>query len=552
MLGDKVLKGQTEIDILAVGLIKPRLFLVFPVRASLGQLERHLASCMPSSEHLRIDQKRYADADEATIWRETSLPVTTELDPTVATLLGYAQTRRTPVFWKLDAAAREDINRRLGGDQNEGATAGPVIAAPSGFGLAIALSNAAMRRLKREEGNKFVPIRVASIDFYLSQTRLGQLVIELECGLSPVSAELLLEISHVLSHGQITGGGINIHRLSSRREVLGNEKGGDGLGCFSLLELTQTLACPDGNQTCSTQTPRAFTYVIATTEKALAEEQCKLLAARLARRHNRDYSPRNALEGVSIAAPFETVTHACTSDGGALLINNAASIPFLKDYANGPGEAIYLKLALLAHRNMLDLVSLSQGTAVTIEHSERDDDTILKHKLNQIRIVQERLLNYRLAHRFSLAGLGVNHNLVHAAWRKATSADEMLSDISADVIQASAYLNTACEDIRERQEAQRQTELSRQTSWLQAALVFMAVLEGLHALIGLASEILGWPSLESRAATQLAAALGKKIGPEVPLIPEELYAKIAAFIVALLLAIVAWRFARRGKHVKVE
>jgi hypothetical protein len=176
-------------------------------------------------------------------------------------------------------------------------------------------------------------------------------------------------------------------------------------------------------------------------EADLGEAQRREYAARLARRLNSDYSPQAAFEGIEFACPFENVTHACSLEGGAALVTDCNSVDFLRDFVANVGETAYLKLALLAHKEFYDLAALTQGGSIYIEHDQRTDDDILTQKMDRMIVLRERILNFRLAHRFSIASYSANHNLVHSAWHRAMRSEEMLRDIAGDVREAEAYLS---------------------------------------------------------------------------------------------------------------
>ena len=449
----------------------------------------------------------------------------------------------------MNPQVRERLNRRIGGDvlaRLESETF--PLNAPSGFGLAVELTKRAAARLGLEVGRNFVPVRIVDAEFYLSQTRLGQLVVELELPAALQSAGFAIELLHNLAHGQPSGTKwARLCRLSSHGAVLTGSNGKLAAGSFSLHELAVSLACPEGDGTCMIDAPRAFTYVLASCggERIDAEER-RELTARFARRLNADYSPGSALEGAKFAAPFETVTTACTCEGGATLVSGTGDVEFLENFVKDSGHRVYLRLALLAHKEMHDLVSLSQGTAITIEHSESDDEQALRRKLAQIRQMQERALNYRLAHRFTLAGYNTNHNLVHAAWRDAIQTDRLLQDLAGDVDEAGKYLVEANKRLRSAREAETQAALMRKASWLQAGLAFLASLEGMKALVDLLKEMRGVANWLVGTMSMFASAFGYRLDASRAHEALSSVVEAAPFCIAALAATLVLYFSRKG------
>jgi hypothetical protein len=539
---------------------KARLFLVIPLQARLADTTSHLRIHMPEHNQLGIDTSVLSDAGMKSVWTERDLVLDPSLHSAIYGLLGHQEGNRKPTFWRLDARAREDLNRQFTSVENsqviaqERRKAG--IEAVSGYGLVVTLSETALLRLNYSEDKRHIPIRIAAVDFYLSQTRLGQLVVELDLGSSDIHADVLIEVAHQLAHigiGHSPDEWGMLSRLNSYCEVIAPEADqADAKGAFTLMQLAETLLCPSRHGGCFAPVSRAFTYVLAVTSQALSKPNSTILAARLARRHNDHYSPSSAIEGVEFATPFETITHACSSDGGSALVTNSGDIKFLETFANDVGESVYLKLALVAHKDMHDLAALSQGSSITIEHSERDDDVALKAKLHKIGTMQERVLNYRLAHRFSVASYGVNHNLVHAAWRRATNAEKLITEISDDNTQATAYLQTVRSDIEHKRTAEAQHRLANQTSWLQALLTFFAALEGSHVLMKLLAEVNHVPTTESKIAEQFAKALKLELPKEVPISFLEGVLIGAPFAIAIIAAGVMWWFSRKGSKMSAH
>ena len=521
-----------------------RLFVILPFRARLCELEAAMQAKPRESADLGWTTDKLLSQP---LWREETLTLSPDLHQAIRSVLGHDIGRAHPVFWRMNAPFRDSLNT-VGPPRPDAEGKAIWLKMAPGYGLTLELTKVAQSRLGRTAKDRFVPLRIKDVSFYLSQTRLGQLVIEISVGELAPSAALLIEVAHALSHGAY-GSSASSQPFLKRPYRAGELPIVDGRaqpsGQFSLFDLGNRLICAGASESCMVTTPRAFTFIVATTSEKLHESSRKNLAARLARRLNADYSSHDGLEGVRFATPFETVTHACAADGGAILVSSADGIDFLENYANSVTESVYLKLALLAHKEYHDLIFLSQGVSTRIEHSDIDQRDELVAKLDQISRVQERFLNFRLAHRFSVVSFSSNHELVNKAWRDAMNTDRILSDIDADVRDASTFLLTTQSRIDEQRAETARVVLAKRASWLQATVAFLAVLEGAKALVELTMQLVGWPSAEAQAASQLARAFGLTL-PEADALPIQ-WAMMNAVPILLgaIAGFVTWKFTRR-------
>ena len=536
---------RTSPDLLQVNLSEDRnrLFVILPFRARLCELEAAMQAMPRGRADLGWTKDKLLSQP---LWVEEALTLSPDLHQAIQPVLGHDIGKADPVFWRMNAPFRDALNT-IGPQRPDAEGEAISLKMAPGYGLMLELTKVAQARLGRTGDERFVPLRIKDVSFYLSQTRLGQLVIELALGESAPSAGLLIEVAHALSHGAY-GTSASSQPFLKRPYRAGELPIVNGRvqpsGQFSLFDLGNRLICAGASGSCMVTTPRAFTFIIATTAEELPENSRKNLAARLARRLNADYSSHASLEGVRFATPFETVTHACATDGGAILVSSADGIDFLENYANSVAESVYLKLALLAHKEYHDLIFLSQGVATKIEHSDIDQRDELAAKLDQISRVQERFLNFRLAHRFSVVSFSSNHELVNKAWRDAMNTDRILSDIDADVRDASTFLLTSQNRIDEERAEAARAVLAKRTSWLQATVAFLAVLEGAKALVELTMQLIGWPSAEAQAASQLARAFGLTL-PQAAAPPIE-WAMMNAVPILLgaIAGFVTWKFTR--------
>lgn len=509
-----------------------------------------------------------AKSEPQNVWEKKPLTVSDDLHPSLAHALGSSSGNPNPEFWQMTPILVETLNRRakLAMDLSEG-TVATNVPTKSGVGLVLKLSDQAVARLGSEAPDLgLVSIKIEAIQFYVSQTRLGQIVFELSLNVAEPTTMLVVEVLHCLSHNHSTTENKwrdGLARLDSNNQVgLEIDKGKNVLHPphrVSLFNLAHELVCGNHQKTCKIDTPRAFTYVLAATEALLTEGERLEAAARLARRLNKDYSPRASLEGVEFANPFETITHACSQEGGAALVSNCASVDFLGTFTRSVGEKAYLTLALLAHKEFHDLVELTQGSAIYIESDQRDTDEVIDKKMALMVGLRERVLNFRLAHRFSLASYTTNHNLVHSAWRKAMKSEEMLTDIVGDVREAETYLSNRhaelaekyAEEERARAEAER-IRVAKQSSWLHGLLGFFAGLEGTRVFVEIVKLMAGVPTNESAAAGQLASTFGRELGKAEHHAVWLPYAEASPlFVGGAVCALVIW-FARKGEVAKGE
>lgn len=310
---------------------------------------------------------------------------------------------------------------------------------------------------------------------------------------------------------------------------------------LNLFDLGRELICqPSDCDNCAIATPRAFSYVLASTHETLPLEQKKELTARFARRLNADYSPSDTLEGVEFAMPFTNITHGCSLEGGASIVSEIDNAVFLKDFVYSVGQSVYLKLALLAHKECHDLVALSQGSAIKLEHDDSGQVDILQEKLTRLKIYQERILNFRLGHRFSMASFSANHNLVHHAWRRAMGTDVLLQDIAGDVHEAENYLALTEQNLANR-------DLAYKTSWLQGFVAFLAVMEGTRALFDIIGSLFNLPNEESLLAEQVVGSFGKELAIANALDWEMIAMQVAPIAIGAAAGYFAWRFARKNR-----
>jgi hypothetical protein len=543
-----------------------RLFLALPFTVRLTQFQDQLAKshshhfAPPTTESIEKNK------DASPLWEARPLVVNKDLHPAVASALGVSTLGNLPTYWRLHAKARDVLNKRGSeliapeGDALEN------VNTPSGYGLVLKLPKPAIERLGADApALGFVPIRIVAADFYLSQTRLGQIVFELSCGIENPSAALVVEILHKLAHGPFdekpvsaTQWSDGIGRIDARSRVISqiikhksdaskNKTVYTPVEQISIFQLAKELVCGIGDETCAVATPRAFSYVLASTAKDLTEAQRHECAARLARRLNLSYTPADAMEGLEFASPFEKITHACSQEGGAALVSDCDSVQFLSEFCANVGESVYQKLALLAHKEFCNLVDLTQGSSIYIEHDERDNDKIVSQKMEKMIELRERLLNFRLAHRFSVASYSANHNLVHAAWRRAMQTGSMLDDVAGDIREADVYLSARHADLTERKADAAHELLNKRTSWLQALLGFFAGLEGTRVGVEILAKSLKWATPENEAAEQLARTFGKELAggsfhPDyVPWVEG-----LGPILVGVAVAAITWHYARKG------
>ena len=257
---------------------------------------------------------------------------------------------------------------------------------------------------------------------------------------------------------------------------------------------------------------RAFSYIMARTEAVLPAEAAANLALRLAQRQTADYSPQRQGGLAKVVQGFETVTHGCAVEGGALLVSPKTSDEppdFLKSYLNSVGQSAYLVLALVAHKEFLDLLRLSQSAAITLEHDHRLDREKLSGKLHKLQLLQDRLLNFRLGHRFSMASLVAPHNMVHLAWREVFRLDQMLADVTGDVAMAESFLDR-CHSLRaEEERIVREEKFESLATMAAVVIAALEIAEGGKPISEAIAALLGLPTQYQLIGMETAHALGR-------------------------------------------
>jgi hypothetical protein len=522
---------------------------VLPFEGSLRAFRARLADHGDGRPGVQPHSSAAIRADQRPIWIEKPLALNPDLHPSLAPSLGATTEDADPVFWKLRADIRDGLNKRSGDHiALDADTAAHKAVMPAGAGLLLKLSKAAIGRLGDDAPERgLVPLKITEVSFYLSQTRLGQIVFELDCGIKEPVAALLAEILHCLSHGRYSETAAwksGLGRVDAANQIGINETEGEAkffaTERLPLFNIARELICGADDSSCVVAAPRAFTYVLASTSAQLSDGDRREAAARLARRMTEDYTPQAALEGVEIASPFEKITHACSVEGGSALVTDCDSVDFLRDFVSNVGENAYLMLALLAHKEFCDLAALTQGSSIYVEHDDRKDEDLLADKVRKMVMMRERILNFRLAHRFSLASFSSNHNLVHNAWRRAMQSEQMLADIAGDVREAEAYLSQHQAEFAEAREEKYRQSMVKRSSWLQGLLGFLVGLEGMRAVVDVTIRLGHLQTPESLAAGQLAGALGTRLVEQAHLSNFQFWLEVSPFVFGVVIGF--WRF----------
>lgn len=142
---------------------------------------------------------------DMTVWEKQPLSLNDDLHEGLADILGYREEGESAsCFWQLSSPLRDALNKQTHiAPENANKAVASAVDMPSGTGLLLKLSKAACKRLRgKAPENGLVPLRITEVEFYLSQTRFGQLLIALECGLDSPNSALLVEIIHCLAHGK--------------------------------------------------------------------------------------------------------------------------------------------------------------------------------------------------------------------------------------------------------------------------------------------------------------------------------------------------------------
>jgi len=559
---NELVETQRPPPLLHRALAEARLFLVFSGRGGLSALRRSLA-VRTVADFVEAQQFELAPSADLVVdeplWRAETLRPHPDLHHALGRVLGDCEeTGGRPRFWRLNSRALAILNRRgpSGGGRAPTGLARVDLKAPPGFGMALRLTGSAAKRLGRQEDDLLLPVRMADVRFYLTQTRQALLVFEMvhPIDLYPAAGNVV-EILHALAHDvdrvadrSWTSG---LGRLDAWGGAAGSVTVPETVERVSVYDVAQHLLGPEGRLHGSEKGgARGFTYVMARTAAALTEAQADELASRLAHRHTADYSPAGVPATAVIARSFETVVHACTLEGGALLVTDCR-VEFLKTFLSNVADHAYLILALAARKEFVDLLDLSQDAAITIEHEDKARHATLTEKLASMTRLQERLLNFRLTHRFSLASLMSNHNLVHAAWRKAFGVDRLLADVSGDVVAAESYLERREREHRAAAREQRDAAFAFWTVIGASIVGAFGLLAAGKAVTDPIADALGVASPSKVMADEVARTLGRHVatlpdtrGIEVALGWAPVAAAVITVFVGVLFAATRYRIAR--------
>lgn len=525
-----------------------KLFFIIPFRNRVNLSVACVANKVPTNDEWGMDSKHFGKLDNPSIWSEQKLNLDRVLHQSVAHLLGF-KSGEDHIFWQLVPEAIRAINRRFDPKLMSGETILPMGTNwPSDCGLAVSLTKAACKRLSRSDAERMVPIKLVACDLYLPQSELGELVVELELADEMLDVSTMIEVAHHLAHRRYgKSESPLLHRMTGKSEVIVDNTRGAPWRPFKIVDLMTSLAWPANEPSPLVDVPTSFSYMLVKFDDVLPEPDRRELAMRLARRLTSDYAPTMASESVGFASTFDNVTTACAFEGGATLVTGGKKIPFLRDFDKTVGKPIYLRLAALAYKELHELTAMSEAGAFTIAGESEADAHLVGQKKRNLLKLHEKVLNFRLVHRFSLAGFGTNHNMVHSAWRKIFHLDQMLDQIAGDIKEATIYLGSVHANHIDNARTAKEKALSKRTAILTGAVTFFGIIEGSHALMKLGEGTGIFPSHESAKLEQLAGLFGKHLTPEQTSVWEKIVFG-GIIMVAVAAALFAWNYARKGSR----
>ena len=212
----------------------------------------------------------------------------------------------------------------------------------------------------------------------------------------------------------------------------------DGIKLMPTVRITTVLEALVKGATAENEIlERVYTYAYVRFAGPVASADADNIALQLARHYTSDYALKADAESVARVRDFDTVGHVITLEGAATVVapdsNTSTLPPFLENFATATLHQHYIPIALLAlheHAFLIDKTTESSfWPSLTHQTIER---------LKQLR---HDLLSFRLAFRFSQVSLISMHNAMNRAFRQALNLDGMLRELSADVAEATSYLD---------------------------------------------------------------------------------------------------------------
>jgi len=531
----------------SVTLNETRIFIIFVFRDTLKNFERALSKPVPVSEDwaLRSDDQKHFEAQSP--WRIKPFYSDPDLHPALTSVFLQKEidgSEKRPVYWELKPEALVALNKR---PQMQGRPAEEDINSTDRLtgntGLGFLLGKAAKERLGLSKTKNIArPIKIESINFFLSQTRLGQMAIELSC---PQINLQFAEVNEILYALCRNSGAPDISNSLIKLDILSRVPKGDNPHHIINLGALAKHLLPDIGADSHVQTSHSFSYVMAQTDTNLDSESKRHISDRLARRLTRDYKCSGESPATHYAESFDTITHACAIEGGSLLVSSPDNVEFLENFSKSAGQNIYWPMALIAHKEFHDLIALVQGSSINIEHEDSTQAEILQDKIKTLVKMQERVLNFRLSHHNSVASFSENHNLVQAAWRKAMHIERMMEDLSEDVSEATTYLQSLQDQLRTQAEVKARNSLKNWTSIVSGVAGLIAGVQVTPSLLGLIEKLFGWPSPEMQATAELAKAFGRQIEITTPPACWSLVEAFGPVAVGMICAPLAYRLTKK-------
>ena len=208
---------------------------------------------------------------------------------------------------------------------------------------------------------------------------------------------------------------------------------------FALGEVISGLG---GNiQTCPAK--RTYTSTFMRFEQHPDPDLLDKLLVRLSRHYTDAYDIVDEQHGIQHVGEFNTVQHRFALEGTATaIISSQKDSDFLYDYHNATYLRHYLPITLLAVHEYFHLVSLTNDSGFWPEINTHDNQS-----LQQLEILRDKILKFRLCFRYSTVSRIGMHNDTNKALRKVFNLNEMLTELDLDTQEISAFLEKKSVDL---------------------------------------------------------------------------------------------------------
>ena len=414
------------------------------------------------------------------MWQPTDPNLSDDLHRHIALVLGRSDqsVELTPEdgkpshasYYELSPAARNVLSGRWG---------------QRGSGFEVALSPSALRRLGASTAAPIsVRARIEAAHLQLFRSEIGILILECSyrCESGDVQfAEVILEANYQLCRVGAAGSHSLSWAESDDGDTSARNNSTDGgrhhQASFSLDVIAKALVTCGAVEVDLDEdapplefdwmtTTRVFSYCAVQFRHPFVDRTAyRHFAYRLCNKYTKDYSIRSESLESSLVSTFDNVIHGASVEGGCVVVEESG-VEFLNTYATNAGRRVYLPLALISFHEFRHLLRLTQESAIHVRQKDTPERQVVK-----LRELQHDLINFHLFFRFSHASLISVHTLVHQSWRRAFSLDQMLEEVTSDVVEAEKVLSAEAARVEEaaaRQKEHRWRTWSTVATWVAA------------------------------------------------------------------------------------